>query len=199
MPRSATAIRRRRRRPTAVALLAGLAAGATTLLGLAASPASAATKVDGTWTVAHAGTGQILFNPDSTYTSTCRTLTTFPLAHCPAPAGTFAFNGAYLTFTGTDGSTLSLRMSGSVLQPAALNEIQPNYNGLIVNRGATFTCSTFYDSTYAFAKGPVVTTNAQRTLAYALGSHQALGAVNAGNYVFLAETAPGYFVQGRCA
>jgi len=180
------------------ALLTLAAAAGLSLATGVAGPASAATKFDGTWTLDHAGTGQVVFNGDYTYASTCQKLPTFPLANCPAPVGTFAINGAYVSLTGSNGTSVALRMSGPVGAPTGLSAIQPYYNGLILDRGATFKCSTFYDSTYAFAKGPLATTNADRTQAFALGSNQALGARSAANYVFLAETAPGYFVKGNC-
>lgn len=184
------------RRPRHRAWAASLAAAGALAAGLQASPASAATKVDGTWTVSSGGTGQIVFNGDFTYTSTCQVLTSFPQAACPSASGTFAFNGAYLTFTGADNSSLSLRMSGPITAPTGLSHIVPNYGGLIVDRGASFTCSTFFDSTYAFTRGPLAYISG--STAYALGSNQNLGAVNAGNYVYLAETKPGYLVEGQC-
>jgi hypothetical protein len=192
---------------TAQGLAMLLAATSLALLGAQASPAAAATKApgtantaggtkfDGTWTVDNGGTGQIVFNADYTYTSTCRPLSTFPQATCPAPTGTYSFgiSSAYITFNGSDGSTLTMRWSGPVTQPTSLS--QGGYGGLIADRGTTFKCSLFYDSTYAFAKSPLAYTNAKGTQAYALGSNQALGPVNAGNYVFLAETAPGYLIH----
>ena len=70
---------------------------ATATLVSQASPASAATKLDGVWTIEHGATGQVLFNGDSTFISTCQTIAKLPATNCPPPSGTFAFNGAYVT------------------------------------------------------------------------------------------------------
>lgn len=73
----------------------------------------------------------------------------------------------------------------------------PDWNGLIVYVGSQYTCSTYWASTYDFyTDGPMVTTNRKHTLAFALGSHQRLGALSDTNYVWLSETAPGHFVEG---
>lgn len=165
-----------------------------------ASPASAATKFDGVWTINHGATGQVVFNGDSTYTSTCQSIPNFPASNCPSPTGTFSwsYTSVYLTLTGSDGRAMSFRMGGSATAPTSLSGGggAGTYSGIIIDRGTTFKCSTFYDSTYTFAKGPLVYKSGSK--GFALGSNQSLGAINAGNYVFLAERSPGYFVKGSC-
>jgi hypothetical protein len=181
----------RTRKATAVLL----AATGMSMLAAQFTPAFAATKFDGTWTVDNGGIGQIVMRGDYTYTSTCTSLPTFPGAVCPAPSGTFSFGYTtpYFTFTGTNGSTVTMRWSGDAVLPSSMS--QGGYGGIILDRGTTFKCSVFYDSTYAFARSPLVYTNPQGTKGFALGSNQSLGAINAGNYVFLAETKPGYFIR----
>ncbi len=82
--------------------------------------------------------------------------------------------------------------------PSAMAQVRNDYGGIGVDRGAVAVCRPFFDSTYAFVRGPLVTTNATHTQTYALGSGQALGAYGASNYVMLAETSPGYVVKGSC-
>lgn len=176
------------------AVAAGVALG-----GVVAGPAAAATKFDGVWTINNGGTGQIVMNGDFTYTATCHTLATFPGAHCPAASGTFSFgwSSPYVTFRGSDGTSMTMRYSGLATAPDGLS--QGGYGGLWAARGTTFKCTVVYDSTYALARTPLVTKDASGKKAFALGSGQALGAINAGNYVFLAQTSPGYFVKSsRC-
>lgn len=197
--RPAPAPARRRRVRAAAGVSAVLAAAGLSLLGAGFTPAAAATKFDGTWTVDNGGTGQVVLAGDYTYTSTCTRLASFPNAHCPAPSGTFSFSytSAYITFRGSDGSAVTMRWSGDVVRPTSMSE--GGYGGIILDRGTTFRCSLFYDSTYAFARSPLVTTNAAGTKGFALGSNQSVGAISISNYVSLAETAPGYFVKAsRC-
>ena len=184
-----------RGRSVAAAAATLLAAAGMSMVSGQFSPAAAATKFDGTWTVDNGGTGQVILNGDYTYTSTCTRLASFPNAHCPAPTGTFSFTytSPYITFTGSDGSTVSMRWSGDAVNPSSMSE--GGYGGVILDRGTTFKCSLFYDSTYAFAKSPLVYKDVTGTKGFALGSNQSVGAIGAGNYVFLAETAPGYFVK----
>lgn len=186
---------RPRRARSVVAAASLLAAAGMSLVGAQFTPAAAATKFDGTWTVDNGGTGQVVLNGDYTFTSTCTKLASFPNAHCPAPSGTFSFsfNSPYITFSGSDGSSVTMRWSGDAVKPSAMSE--GGYGGVILDRGTTFKCSVFYDSTYAFAKSPLVYKNAAGTKGFALGSNQSVGAVSISNYVFLAETAPGYFVK----
>ncbi len=185
-------------------LLSTVVAMGAALISVTAGPAAASTGYEGTWTVANGGTGQLVLNSDSTYTSTCHTLSTFPLAHCPASAGTYRTTsgtngiGIALEFDGSNGSTLDLTWAlGDWPTPNSLLQNAPNWNGLIVYEGSSFTCSTYFDSTYAFNhQGPMVTTNRNHTKAFALGSQQMLGALSTSNWVYLSETSPGRFVKG---
>lgn len=185
------------RRGSVAALIAAVAA-----LTTHAAPVSAATKFDGVWTIDHGATGQVMFNGDGTYTTTCQSIPNFPATNCPSPSGTFswAISSVYLTLTGTDGRAMSFRMGGPAAAPTSLSGGggAGTYSGIIIDRGTTFKCSSFYDSTYAFSKGPLVKTDKSGLKGYALGSNQAVGSISAGNYVFLAERSPGYFVKGSC-
>ncbi|MGD9750978.1 MAG: hypothetical protein AB7W59_08285 [Acidimicrobiia bacterium] len=180
----------------------GLAVGvaAAAALAVQAAPASALTKFDGVWTISHGATGQVVFNGDNTYSSTCQPIPNFPATNCPSPSGTFTWNtgSAYLKLTGSDGRAMSFRMGGPVVSPTSLSGGggAGTYSGIIIDRGTSFKCSTFYDSAYTFAKGPLVYKSG--STGFALGSNQSVGAINAGNYVFLAERSPGYFVKGSC-
>ncbi|MGE0880892.1 MAG: hypothetical protein AB7L13_15290 [Acidimicrobiia bacterium] len=178
----------------AAGMVAGSALATTT-------PASAVTSFDGVWTISHGATGQIVFNGDYTYTSTCTPIANFPATNCPAPSGTFSlpFSSAYMSLTGSDGRTMSFRKSGPAGAPTSISGGggAGTYSGIIVDKGSTYHCSTFYDSTYAFARGPLVYTNSKGK-GFVRGSNQSVGSINAGNYVFISEPSPGYFVKGSC-
>lgn len=170
-------------------------------LPLTGATASAATSI---WTVSHGGTGKIQFNDDGTYYSTCVPFTDYVYAVCPSDTGTYirgtGGNAQYLFFNGSDGKQVAYRISGTSTNPdSTLTQITNGqyYNGLIIKKGDTYTCSEFYDSIYNFNKGPVAYECANSMICVA-GSNDVLGALSS-NYVFVSETSPGYFVKGRCS
>lgn len=162
--------------------------------------ASAATSA--IWTVSHGGTGKIQLNSDGTYYSTCVRLADYAYALCPSQSGTYARgtggSSSYMYFYGSDGKQVTYRIGGPVSAPDTLTQIKNGnyYNGVIIKKGESFVCSEFYDSVYNFERGPVAYQCANSKVC-AAGSNDILGVLSS-TYVLIAETAPGYFIKGRC-
>jgi len=160
----------------------------------------AASVFDGTWTVVHGGTGQLLLNSDGTYISTCEVFSNYDEATCPDPSGTFAqgYGGssAYLYFYGDSGKITAYRWSGSTAAPDSM--AAGGLSGIIIDRGTEFQCSQFWNNTYQLVQTPLAYADATNTNAYATGSNDLLGKRSADNWVYLAETAPNYFEKGEC-
>lgn len=186
------------KRSRAATALVGLTMAGAGLVGWAA-PAGAASVFDGTWTVSHGGSGQLVLQPDGTYTSTCSVRAGYA-ATCPDPTGTFArgYGGSssYVFFTGDAGNTVSFRWAGDVSQPSSM--ASGGLSGMIIDRGTSFVCSAFWENGYQLAKTPLVHVGANDDI-FAVGSNQDLGPRTADNWVSLAETGPNYFVEGDCA
>jgi hypothetical protein len=186
------------------AILAVAAALAMSFAMMAApQSAEAVTSIDGQWTVVHGGTGNISFNSNGTYTSTCQVYPNYPDAWCPAPSGTFQYGTlrtASVTFTGTDGSTTSYRVSGDVSSPDTITSLfgSTTYSALVMKKGTAFVCTGWGDNGYRMVGSPLVEYDAVNDILYATGSHENLGPANADNSVSLAETAPNYFRSGGC-
>ena len=160
----------------------------------------AASAFDGTWTVVHGGTGQLVLNADGTYSSTCQVIAGYDEAKCPDPTGTFAkgYGGssAYIYFTGSNGSFTAYRWSGPVSAPDSL--AGGGLSGIIIDRGTEFQCSEFWENTYNLVQTPLAYADATNTNAFATGSNEPLGQRSVSNWVSLAETAPNYFEKGQC-
>ncbi|GAA3763210.1 hypothetical protein GCM10022240_14540 [Microbacterium kribbense] len=195
----------RRRLAAGLALASALAVGLAMMV--AQQPAQALTSIDGQWTVVHGGTGLITMNTDGTYTSTCEVYPDYPDAWCPAPSGTFQFSTlstASVTFTGTDGSTHSYRVSGPVSSPDTITSVfgSRTYSPLVMKPGSDFVCTVWSGTGTSFTQwgiSPEVWYDADSELLYATGSNDLVGPKNIDTQVNLAETAPNYFQNGPCA
>ncbi len=185
------------RQRLAVPLL-GLLLGAGAAVG-ASTPTHAASIFDGTWTVSHGGDGQLTLNSDGTYTSTCEVRDGYGGAQCPDPSGTFARgsggSSTYVNFFGDAGHTVSYRWAGPVSEPTSM--AIGGLNGMIIDRGNDFVCSEFFENGYQLARTPMVYVGDNGNI-FGVGSDQDLGPRNADNWLFLAEVAPNYFVEGHC-
>ena len=66
-----------------------------------------------------------------------------------------------------------------------------------IDRGNDFVCSEFFENGYQLARTPMVYVGDNGNI-FGVGSDQDLGPRNADNWLFLAEVAPNYFVEGHC-
>jgi hypothetical protein len=185
-----------------LALASALAVGFATIA--APHSALAMTNLDGQWTVAHGGTGQLSLNADGTYTSTCQVTPGYADAFCPAPTGTFERNtlgSSVVNFHGVDGSTASYRFSGDVYNPDTITSTfaSTTYSPLVMKKGSEFVCTNWGDNGYRMKGSPLVYLDSTGTILYATGSHDLLGPATADTQVSVAETAPNYFQSGTCA
>ena len=185
-----------------------LAIGSALAMGFAVmaapQPAQALSAIDGQWTVVHGGTGQVTLNTDGTYTSTCEVNPAYADAWCPSPAGTFQYSTmstASVTFTGTDGSTHSYRVSGLVSSPDTITSMfgSRTYSPLVMKKGSQFVCTLWSGTGTSFTRwgiSPELEYDAAADMLYATGSHDLVGPNNIDTQVNLAETAPNYFQNG---
>ena len=196
---------RRRSRMRGLFALAS-AVGISAAMLIVAQPAQAATAIDGQWTVVHGGTGHISLNADGTYTSTCVAFPNYEDAYCPSPSGTFQYSTAStasVTFTGSDGSTHSYRVSGLVSSPDTITSVfgSRTYSPLVMKPGTEFICTYWSGTGTSFTRwgiSPEVEYDVATNLLYATGSHDLIGLKNIDTQVSLAETAPNYFESGSC-
>jgi hypothetical protein len=187
-----------------LALASTVAIGAAMLI--AAQPAQAMSAIDGQWTVSHGGTGLVTLNADGTYTSTCVVYPNYDDAWCPSPAGTFRYSTASVasvTFSGSDGSSHSYRVSGLVSSPDTITSVfgSRTYSPLVMKRGTEFVCTDWVGTGTSFTRwglSPEVEYDATSDLLYATGSHDLIGPNNIDTQVHLAETASNYFQNGSC-